>query len=167
MGRQRGFTLFELMVVVALIGFLAAVALSRFAEMQEAAEEMAVEYDVSALRSALMIRSTELISARDWAALKSLAGQNPFPLLGTLPVNYGGEYSGTAKKGYWYYDTASMEVLYRVRHDSSLLAPGENGLLRFRVVGVNSVGQAANGVGVAYVVLRPAEAYVWASRPLR
>jgi len=167
MGRQRGFTLFELMVVVALIGFLAAVAMSRFAEFQEVAEEMAVEEEVSALRSALMIRSTELIGAKDWDGLKSLAGQNPFPLLSTLPGNYDGVYHSMAKPGFWYYDAGAMEIVYRVRHDSSLLAPGASGLLRFRVVGVNSIGQVANGPGVAYVVLRPVEAYVWASRPLR
>lgn len=167
MGRQRGFTLFELMVVVALIGFLAAVALSRFAEMQEAAEEMAVEQEVSALRSALMIRSTALISAKDWAGLRALAGENPFSLLEALPANYGGTYHGAAKQGAWYYDQGAMEVMYRVRRDSSLLAPGESGLLRFRVIGVNALGLAVNGQGVAYVVLRPAEAYVWAGRPLR
>ncbi len=52
---ERGFTLIELMIVVAIIGILAAIAIPKFASMLEKSREGSTKGNVGAIRSALAI----------------------------------------------------------------------------------------------------------------
>jgi len=53
--KKRAFTLIELMIVVAIIGILAAVAIPKFADMLEKAREGATKGNVGAIKSAISI----------------------------------------------------------------------------------------------------------------
>ncbi len=163
----RGFTLFELIVVVVLVSLLATAAFSRFRSLQDAAEQAAVEANVAALRSALLIRSTELAAGNRWQEMVRLQRQNPFLLLETLPGNYAGEYSGRWVPGNWYYLPADSAVAYVVRLGEDFSAGDEGRVLRFGLVGRNALGKQVEGRGMAYVSLVATSNYRWNGRPVQ
>ncbi len=53
--KSKGFTLIELMIVVAIIGILAAIAIPRFAQMLEKSKEGATKGNIGAIKSATEI----------------------------------------------------------------------------------------------------------------
>lgn len=164
---QTGFTLLELAVVIAVISVLAGIGLERLRFYQEAAEAAGVESSVSMLKTALHIRSAELISANRWADLSQLPQQNPFDLLEEKPGNYGGQWQGNAAAGQWYFDGSTRQVVYRVdRADHFAVTEGGKDI-RLIVVGRNTAGQESISAGVAYVSLRPAGTYRWFDKVLR
>ncbi|MBN2753770.1 MAG: type II secretion system protein [Candidatus Goldbacteria bacterium] len=55
MKKQNGFTLIELMIVVAIIGILSAVAIPKFSDMLEKSREGATKGNVGAIKSAVSI----------------------------------------------------------------------------------------------------------------
>jgi len=56
---QKGFTLIELMIVVAIIGILAAIAIPQFSEYTKKGEDKAAMSDLRNLVTTAVVKSTE------------------------------------------------------------------------------------------------------------
>jgi general secretion pathway protein G len=115
-GRQAGFTLFELIVVVCIVSVMAGILLNRLQVYREAAEKAAMQQTAAAIKSALQMRvASYMITGRD-NEIENLRNENPVNWLQQPPENYAGEFYADAyarvRPGSWYFDLARREFIY-------------------------------------------------------
>ncbi len=129
-GRQPGFTLFELIVVVCIVSVLAGILLNRLNTYEEAAEKASMQQTAAAIKSALQLRvAAYMINGRD-REIEKLPDENPVDWLQEKPQNYVGQFFadayGRVKPGSWYFDQARHELIYVPDLDSHF-KPGRDG----------------------------------------
>ena len=114
---QKGFTLIELIIVIAIIGILAAIAIPKFVDLTGQAKVSATKGALGAVRSALAIRYAQsatgggvasyptLISSTDFAdnsdPSNALSGNAGVTAVAALPAG-----TDTNAKGFWYVTAA-------------------------------------------------------------
>jgi general secretion pathway protein G len=117
---QRGFSTFELVVVITVIGVLLAIAVSRIWPWQVAAERAAMENVLGGLRSALGIKVAHYIARDQMGSIIGLVSANPMNELAEIPKNYVGEADGfsppAVEGGSWLFDRSQRVLVYRVRN---------------------------------------------------
>jgi len=132
----RGFTLFELAVVVIVAALLITVLLNRLHSYQHQAREVAVQRIVGTLRTVLNVKNAQLSVAKREHDLQQFMGANPVSWLVKPPPNYLGDYyspEGNAlPDDSWYFDPAKKELVYIVSK-SQTFPRQELTLLRFKV----------------------------------
>ena len=115
-----GFSLLELVVVIAIISALLAFAITRLWPLQVKAERVAMEQVLGSLRSALGIKVASYYVKDDMAGIRGLIGTNPMDRLSEVPNNYLGALSEVNPQaiqgGSWYFDVPGKVLVYRVRN---------------------------------------------------
>jgi len=136
---RAGFSLFEVVVVICLVGIFASILLDRVLRYQEIAEKTAMETTLGALRSAQVLQLGARIIHGGLPAAAKLADENPIEWLAEPPPGYLGALHDASianvPKGSWYFDLKNKELIYRPQR-TRFLVPGPDGSdrLRFRVV---------------------------------
>jgi prepilin-type N-terminal cleavage/methylation domain-containing protein len=117
---QRGFSLFELVVVVLLVGVLMSLAMDRLMRMQVDAERVSVEYVIGALEGAINLQVAEIVVKKGLGAIHSLVNQNPMTYLSKTPANYTGTGDDDAadwqRGSGWYFDPDKKILVYTVKN---------------------------------------------------
>ena len=141
--QHKGFTLFELIIVIIIISVLGVVLLDRFWRYQEQAEKVAMEQLVGTIKSALSIQVSGLLGKGQLAAVPQLVHENPINWLTEKPGNYLGEYfdpkPGELEAGNWYFDLKDRALVYiPQRHEHFIPAKGARKWVRYKLALVHN-----------------------------
>ncbi|HVL37387.1 MAG TPA: type II secretion system protein [Burkholderiales bacterium] len=163
--RPRGFTLFELVVVVCIVALLFGVALERLQRVQELGERTAMEQNLAAINVALAYKFAALLVQGRGAMIEKEVGANPIDLLARPPENYLGEFDGPpglAPARSWYYDRQTRDLVYVPGRTRYLAEPAdaESGL-RFHVALVELSPRSDGLVELRPALIRPRQPYRW------
>jgi prepilin-type N-terminal cleavage/methylation domain-containing protein len=164
--RARGFTLFELVIVLMVIAALVAVLLERLAYYHEALERAAMESTLKGIKTGLQVRLAELIIANREGEAGSLETQNPIQWLDDgRPANYAGAYNVPPEAGKWYFDAKEGQLVYVANAGERLEIDGQPGSreIRFRARLVRGPVQLPGGAveRTSGVTLAPVRSYRW------
>ncbi len=165
----RGFTLYELIVVICIIALAAGLLLNRMRFYQEAAEKTAMQQTAAAIKSALQMRvAAYMIDGRD-SEIEQLRTEDPIRWLQEPPTDFAGEFYADAytrvRPGSWYFDLSRRELVYVINLGNNF-KPGLDGRkwVRYRVrIEYEELPQKEGPAhrALSAVSLVPVEPYVW------
>ena len=168
MNRQRGFTLLELIVVIAVVIILASVVLPKFVRLMQQAEVSAVQGIIGQMRSALSLQMSRGLYRGDDLAAWAYDGSRPlYPMHDLLldpPENYLGVLSASDRRGCWYDDKNSHELVYVLRHDELVQGVSKTpATLRWQIRVIRGPLAAGEQDTLIGLVLEPSSAARWAT----
>ena len=118
--KTRGFSLFELVVVILLIGVFMTIAIDNLLRLQIDAARVSVQHVIGSLNSAVNLEAADRILKQGLGSIKSLENSNPMDYLSELPFNYIGVRSdlaaATSANASWYFDPDAKILVYKVRN---------------------------------------------------
>ena len=146
---DHGFTLFELAVVVAIIGVLTVVFLNRVTFYRNEVERLAFEQTLAAIRTETSLQNYARMAGSKTTDVRMLAGHNPINWLAQKPGNYLGEfYSPDTKKlasGNWFFDRSDGLLVYLLNESNTFDSEGSE-LLKFKVSLSQGSKKTTNGL---------------------
>lgn len=164
--QQSGFTLFEIIVVVLLIGVFMTFAIDRMLKLQIAAERVSVQQVIAALQSAVNLETAELVVSKGLSSIRTFENTNPMKYLSDLPYNYLGEMktdvADETQTGSWYFDVQTHTLVYIVRNVNyfETSAPGVP-RIRLQVVPVYKDDQRGRAGKIRGVTIKSLDQYSW------
>ena len=114
LNNKNGFTLIELIMVMIILGVLSAVAIPRYLETIQIAEEAAEDAVISQIEAGLEVYATEQMldnGRRSWPT-------NPWDGLDTKPNGYTEDTDDADTDGEWTYNTTSLQITHQRRDNS-------------------------------------------------
>ena len=135
---SKGFTLLELVIVIAIIVTLMGLFMNRFMYYQEQAEKTAMEQVAGAIQSALVMQYGQILTRGKPSDVAALAQDNPINLLQKAPHNYAGEFYDptplSVPPASWMFDLKTRDLIY-VLGEGNYFKPGKDGRkwIRFHV----------------------------------
>ena len=147
--RQRGFSLFEFVAAIAIVGVLGGVLLQRMLYLQEYAEMTAVDLTVANLRTGLRYKTGDLLMRDKVSEIATLADENPVTWLQDHPENYLGEFElkpDVDLRGKWYFDKTRHELVYTINNRRHFLpASDQDYALRWHAVRLRAQEEGTPG----------------------
>ncbi|HEY8886860.1 MAG TPA: type II secretion system protein [Gallionella sp.] len=167
---SKGFTLLELLIVIAIIVTLMALFMNRMTFYQEQAEKTAMEQVAGAIQSSLTMQYGQILTRGKPSDVAALAQDNPMNWLQKRPRNYSGEFYDptplAVSPGNWMFDLKTRDLIYVV-HDANYFKPGKDGRkwIRFHVAVKYTISRLSSlqsePPDLTGLLFEPVEPYSW------
>ncbi len=123
--RQKGFSLFELVVFIICVAIIYAVAANRFSAFPDAAERANFMAIVSQIQSGINLQSMEYVVNSNFREAQFLDSANPMDFMLEAPSNYIGAFdlvdSERLPRRSWYFDRLAGHLVYLVNAEDAVI----------------------------------------------